>query len=419
MVQRRTTAVLALLGLAPAVMLGGCASPPQLLTADGVTRVEAAVPDYMPEIRAIERSAFRLGAAMLAEAPEKNQVTSPVSLLYALAMLRAGAGSTTAEEMDTVLGLPEQNLDVTLNALLAEWEEFDGDPGSVDEEKPPARPLLHLANGVFVDAETPTGEKYLHTLAEQYGSGVYPLNYSDPATKDSMDAWVDHHTGGHITEAPGTFDPGNTLTLLNAVYFAAAWEQPFDPSVTEDSEFTLLSGETVSVPMMGNLVEAAYARGDGWQGLDLPYGEGFAMRLILPDDGAPVLDEQGLLDVATTMNAAPAVLVLLDLPRWNHTHRQDLLPVVRRLGLAETFGPDPDLEAIQPDASVTGAAQQANITVGEKGTVAAAVTQIDVMAGSLPPEPDVELSFDRPFLYQIIRTPTALPLFLGTVLDPR
>ncbi|MET1153923.1 serpin family protein, partial [Arthrobacter sp.] len=61
----------------------------------------------------------------------------------------------------------------------------------------------------------------------------------------------------------------------------------------------------------------------------------------------------------------------------------------------------------------------ANISVGEKGTIAAAVTQLDVMSGSLPPQPDVELSFDRPFLYQIIHLPTGFPLFLGTVMDPR
>ena len=102
-----------------------------------------------------------------------------------------------------------------------------------------------------------------------------------------------------------------------------------------------------------------------------------------------------------------------------HEYTLDLLPVLRGLGLAETFGKTPDFEAIQPEARVTGATQQANITVGEKGTVAAAVTQLDVMAGSLPPPPDVKLDFNRPFLYQIIHADTGLPLFLGTVMDPR
>ncbi|MGM0929742.1 MAG: serpin family protein [Actinomycetota bacterium] len=419
MVRRRTTAALAALGLAPVVVLGGCAAPPELLRADGVARADAAAGEFPAEIDALRRSAFTLGAAMLAAAPEQNQVTGPVSLLYAVAMLRAGAGSTTADEMDRVLGLPEQNLDAALNSQLAQWEKFDGDPGSVDEDEPPVSPLMHLANGVFVDAGTPTGEGYLRILAEHYGSGVYPLDYSDPSTKQAMDAWVDHHTGGRITEAPGGYHPDNTLTLLNAVYFAAAWEQPFDPSATEDADFTTASGERVSVPMMGNLVQTAYARGKGWQGMDLPYGDGFVMRLILPDGGTPVMDQAGLLDVATVMDGADEAMVVLELPRWNHTHQQDLLPILRRLGLDETFGSAPDLAAIQQDALVTGAAQQANITVGEKGTIAAAVTQLDVMSGSMPPQPDVELSFDRPFLYQIIHLPTGFPLFLGTVMDPR
>ncbi len=356
---------------------------------------------------------------MLAGRPEANQVTSPASLLYALAMLRAGAGTTTAAEMDAALGLPAQGRDEAMNALLRAWQEHDGDPGSVDEDEPPATPLLHLANGVFVDAGTPTGEEYLARLAEHYGSGVYPVDYADPATKDRLDAWIDHNTGGRITEAPGGYDEDNTLTLLNAVYFAAAWADPFSPSSTNTEDFTLLNGEVIQAEAMGKLLRADYARGQGWQGMDLPYNEGFLMRLVLPDEGSPVLDEAGLATVNGAMAAANPARVSLGLPKWEHDYTQNLIPVLRGLGLAETLGPAPDLHAIQPEARVTGATQQANITVGEKGTVAAAVTQLDVMAGSLPPPPDVKLDFNRPFLYQIIHAETGLPLFLGTVMDPR
>ncbi|GAB3538343.1 hypothetical protein GCM10027403_24500 [Arthrobacter tecti] len=112
---------------------------------------------------------------MLAVKPEVNQVTSPVSALTALAMLRVGARTTTADELDSVLGFPAEHRDAAMNALLAEWAGHDGDPGTVDEEEPPEEPLLHLANGLFVAEELELADGFLETLAQHYGAGVYPV----------------------------------------------------------------------------------------------------------------------------------------------------------------------------------------------------------------------------------------------------
>ena len=160
-------------------------------------------------------------------------VSSPGSLLIALAMLRAGATGATAAEMDNALDLPANHRDEAMNALLASLEAFDGDPGSVDEKNPPRRPVLHTANGLFVDKGVPAGERYLDSLARYYGSGVYPVNFQDEAaTRPAVDAWVNKNTGGRIKKAPAGYRRENTLSVLNAVYFASAWKVPFDPSDT-------------------------------------------------------------------------------------------------------------------------------------------------------------------------------------------
>ncbi|WP_426989569.1 serpin family protein [Pseudarthrobacter sp. Y6] len=53
-----------------------------------------------------------------------------------------------------------------------------------------------------------------------------------------------------------------------------------------------------------------------------------------------------------------------------------------------------------------------------KGTIAAAVTQINGGVTSAPPQPERSISFDRPFHYQIVHVETGLPLFIGKVTDP-
>ena len=348
-----------------------------------------------------------------------NTVTSPLSALYALAMLRAGAGTTTATEMDDALALPPEYRDEALNALLTTVERFDGDPGSVDEENPPRVPLLHLANAVFVSEDEPVGAGFLEALARHYGAGVYPVDFGDAATGARIDDWVSQETGGRIDKAPLTVDPSTVLTLLNTVYFAAAWDVPFDPGSTDNQDFTLRAGGAVSVPMMRGSRLVRYAEGTGWRGIDLPYGEGFFMRLVLPVGAStPTWSEDELVDIARVLDGAEPRFVAVELPTWDHEYTQDLLGVLRPLGLEETFGPAADLESIHPGAQITGGVQTANITVAEKGTIAAAVTQF-AFATSAEMPPALRISFDRPFGYQIIHEETGLPVTLGTVADPR
>ncbi|HKS00362.1 MAG TPA: serpin family protein [Arthrobacter sp.] len=412
---------------AAVALAAACAAPvPEMVKADGVERLSVDATAYAAELGALRDSALTLGHTLLADGgdgADGNVVSSPGSLVIALAMLGAGAAGETAAELDGVLGLQGKRRDEAMNALLMSLSKFDGDPGAVDEDNPPRKPVMHAANGLFVDQDVPTGEAYLSTLARHYGTGVYPVDFSNEgATKPAIDAWVDRNTGGRIKEAPATYDPRNTFSLLNSLYFAAAWQAPFDPGSTSDLPFTTGGGETIDVPAMHNLLEMKYAEGPGWRGVDLPYAEGFVMRLVLPDAGtraSPVFGTSELTAVAGALDAAPLASVQIQLPRWDHKCSFDLRKVLEAAGLHKTLTTTEDFNAIQPRMAITQAAQAANITVAEKGTVAAAVTQINGMVTGAPPRPEQTIDFDRPFHYQIVHVETGLPLFMGTVADPR
>ncbi len=423
-----------LIAVGALLALTACAAPgpPELLTADGVERVSVDGAAYAAELRSFRASALVLGEAMLADGGDGgdssggNVVSSPGSLLIALAMLRAGASGWTATEMDRVLQFPAENRDEAMNSVLRSLENFDGDPGSVDEQNPPRKPVMHAVNGLFVDKDVPTGKPFLATLARHYGTGVYPVDFSDEgATKPAIDAWVNRNTGGRIKEAPAQYDPDNTFSLLNSLYFAAAWRAPFDPDNTSDLPFTTAAGEDISVPAMHNALRMKYAQGAGWQGVDLPYADGFVMRLVLPEDTAaarpasPAFSAEQLTEIAGALGAAQPESVQIQLPRWDHKSSFDLRKVFGALGLQAMLGTTEDFNGIQPQMMITQAAQAANITVAEKGTIAAAVTQINGMATSAPPQPERTIDFDRPFHYQIVHEETGLPLFMGTVADPR
>ena len=408
---------------AVALALAACSvSPPALLKYDGVKRVSAEQSAYPTELAQLRASALKLGAALLADggdAGKGNMVSSPGSLLVALAMLRAGATGAAAAEMDRVLGLPAEHRDEAVNALLASLEAFDGDPGSVEEKEPPRRPVLRTANGLFVDLGESTGEGYLQSLARHYGTGVYPVDFQDEAaTKPAIDAWVNENTGGRIKKAPAKYDRRNTFSVLNAVYFAAAWSVPFDPADTADRPFTTPDGGQVSVPTMSAVQDLAFAQDAGWQAVDLPYAEGFVMRLVLPGPGASWPGAQDLSDVARDLEAAAPSPTQLFLPRWDQQSNFELRKVFTALGLREMLHTGTGFDSIQRGLKLQEAAQSANITVAEKGTIAAAVTQINARAVSGVAATNV-VRFDRPFQYEIVHVETGLPLFMGRVSDPR
>ena len=272
--------------------------------------------------------------------------------------------------MDAVLKLPVEHRDEALNALLTSLEKFDGDPGSVDEGNPPRKPVMHPANGLFVDTGVTTGAAYLETLARHYGTGVYPVDFSDEAaTKPAIDAWVDKNTGGRIKEAPAEYDRRNTFSLLNALYFAAAWSVPFDPNNTSDLPFTTADGKQITAPAMHNLLPMKYAEGRGWRGVDLPYAEGFVMRLVLPDPwraraqgehSGTAMSAETLAQIARAMDSARQETVQIQLPRWDHKCSFDLREVLSAMGLKKTLSTVTDFDAIQPKMMITQAAQAAN-----------------------------------------------------------
>jgi serine protease inhibitor len=252
---------------------------------------------------------------------------------------------------------------------------------------------------------------------------VYPVDFRDEAaTKPAMDAWVNSNTGGRIEKAPARYDTRNTFSLLNTVYLAAAWDVPFNAEATSDEQFATPQG-TFNVPMMHGLQHMAFAEGPGWQAVDLPYGEGFVMRLVLPaedsDGGAAAIKADLLTEVSDALEAAEPEPIELALPTWDHKSSFDVRAVLEQLGLRKTLETTTGFDAIQPGLMLTQAAQDANITVAEKGTVAAAVTQINGMATSAPAQPDKSITFDRPFHYQIVHVESGLSLFMGKVADPR
>ena len=362
-----------------------------------------------------------------ATSPERNAVLSPLSIAYAFAMARAGAGGDTAAALDETFGFPPgvaeafnalTNGMVTATALPRAGAAPAPSPG---EEPQPQPPVLAIANGLFTQRGYEIAEAFLRTLTEQYGSEVRTVDFGRPEDAlTAVNAWADEHTAGRIPKILDGLDPMTRLVLANAVYLKASWTEPFTPA--GEQPFTV-AGSKVDVAMINRTLVAGYATGDGWTAVTIPYfGGRLAMRVLVPTGGGKTPADLLTPEVLDAAGRAGTKEVDLTMPGWDFGSTLDLRAVLTGMGLTLPFDEaraDFSRITTQEQLFIDQAVHKANITVDEYGTEAAAVTALSMRATSARVDPPVELTVDRPFAFAVIDTTTGAPLFLGHVADPR
>jgi serpin B len=289
-----------------------------------------------------------------------------------------------------------------------------------------------LANSLWVQDGFAIAEPFETTLTDVYAAPPRQVDFEgDPAAATAeINAWVGEATDEHITEllAEGDVTELTRLILANAVLLDAEWESPFDPEATAPDEFTRGDGTPVTAEMMHQRIHARYGDEGGTQTIVLPYTNGFELIVVMPPAGDLATFEAELA-AAGSLDAVLDILtdteVELTLPKWDFGSRSDLVDPLRSLGLTLAFDDDrADFSNITTEVPlwVSAVVHEADITVDEAGTEAAAATAVVIdEVTALPPgsEPEpVVMDVDRPFFFAIRDFGSSAVLFQGRVDDP-
>jgi serpin B len=223
-----------------------------------------------------------------------NILVSPASLTVGLGMLRAGARSETAAEIDRVLHRPGAIRDLALAALIQDLN-ADGEKQSYQ---------IRSADAAWVQQEYPLLDAYRTTLRDVFAlDDDRQVDFtSHPAeAARSINACVSDRTGGKIREIlrPEDVTAPTKLVLTSALYFRAGWTERFDSPSTREAEFHVTRSQSVTVPMM-HLQSYRSVHGFldavSFRVLSLSCGQGvYAMDVLLPRD------VEGLHDLEATL----------------------------------------------------------------------------------------------------------------------
>jgi serpin B len=367
----------------------------------------------------------KLREAELREAEPGNLFYSPYSISLALAMTYAGARGETERQMAETLHftLGQEGLHPTLNALeaalAARGANVEADEGRGFQ--------LNVVNALWGQSGYDFLPAFLDLLAEHYGAGLRTLDFvaAPEEARQTINAWVSEQTEERIKDLirEGLIRPSTRLVLVNAIYFNAAWHYPFEKALTREGTFALLDGTELAVPMMRQTEYLRYAEGAGYQAIELPYvGREMSMVVLLPDKGGFQALEEAL--DAERVDAILAELehsnVQLSLPKFEYDASLELGQTLSEMGMPVAFnGEQADFSGMDGTRrlSIGEVVHKAFVAVDEAGTEAAAATAV-IMVESAAPEPTVEVTVDRPFIFMIRDVQTGTILFLGRVVDP-
>lgn len=378
-----------------------------------VTAVEKSGQNILPEdfdystVNGYTAAVNKFAVELAKKTGEETFFASPYSVYLSLLAILAGADGEAKEQLEKVL-LPEG---MTGEAAI----EYTG--SIIDELEAAKQYTLDTNTLVAMDNEFTVDPDFAQKIVQYLKGETATIDFDDKNAYLTLNKWAEEKTKGLIKNLNSEPLPEETaMVLLNSIYFLGQWEDEFDEKDTHEDVFHGKNKDSKAQFMTQKYEEVDYSENDTYQAISLPYKGGAAMNIYLPREG------KSTNDVLAELEKQPDGMGYLDglgigtltLPKFEAENTLELNDAVKALGLTAMFeGGLGRMMSIEPEKGLlTNIKQKAKITVDEKGTEAAAVTESEFATTSLPPEPvEFEMNVNRPFVYTVVSR--GMVLFLG------
>jgi serpin B len=372
--------------------------------------------------------AFRLSASLIKNLGNENFVCSPYSVWLPLAALVNATNSQNKAALLTALGasgISEEDINRAASRMLYDLTNVWYKDNGYEYNNP-----LKIVNAIFVGNNVNLRNDFVQTFMNFYRGSSINVDFSSSAAVDAVNRWASENTNGLITNLVQEFDPETVAAIANAIYFSDRWQREFKPEETKEGVFHAAAGDRTAFYMLREGDRQRYYEDSRVQAMPLFMNDG-GLYIILPKTGSAVellssMSNEYFNEIQTGATWETGKLLL---PRFSiENDTQSLKAALEGLGVPLFNEDTAPLTAglVQGNESVwlSDAMQKAVIHVDEKGTTAAAVTDLAAYALGIRPQPTrlFEMICDRPFvfiLYDYIYDGGNQILFTGIVNEPK
>ena len=344
----------------------------------------------------------------------ENTLISPLSVLCALSMTANGAKGETLAQIETVLGMPIEELNLYISYYMSNLP---------DNEKY----KLSLANSIWFTSDNrfSVNPDFLQTNADYYGADAYKAPFDD-STLNAINNWVNEHTDGMIPEILDNIPAEAVVYLVNALAFDAEWEEIYNKYDIVEGEFTKEDGSKQKADFMYS-TEYSYIEDEKATGFIKYYKDRkYAFAAMLPNEGVSIDEYIAALDgksLNEILSAPQEATVQTLMPKFKTEYSVQMSEILKSMGITDAF------DSIRANLSGLGSSTNGSlfisrvihktfIEVNEKGTKAGAATLIEVTDESVSIPDDLkQVYLDRPFVYMLIDCENNIPFFIGTMMD--
>ncbi|MCM1109988.1 MAG: hypothetical protein NC336_02135, partial [Clostridium sp.] len=261
-------------------------------------------------------------------------------------------------------------------------------------------------------------KEYGDALTGLFDSSIADVDFGSPEFADNWSNWASDETWGIIPV--GTMRSILDLHLQddneqfvypdiwysNLLYFAAGWEEEYDPELSDDRIFTQADGTETIVRMMRGEQEVYYVWDDRGEFVRLPFAnDNINLNLFLPDieDNASLSDFNCLRRNSYMAQSVVGETELV-IPILSVSSDVNLDPVFENMGLNGILKENnPDFTGFAGNGeSRQSFFQNLSFKLDEKGAEAMVITSSEsLVTKPAPGELPDRIEFNRPFLFSV------------------
>ena len=347
----------------------------------------------------------------------ENSVFSPVNLYFNFTSLTSITQGAARGEILDLLGIDEET---AAEDYQRQWR----------DNQVSGKTVINYASSIWFSDKLSLKKDNLETVSDDYYTPVFVGKTGTDGYTRAFQSWLNDNTGKLLGKyiSQLKLDEQIKMALASTICFKGSWMEGYLPENTKKETFHGAAGD-VQADMMHKSTPMIYIDTPLFKGCVENIGTGTeSVIMLLPEEGVSfqqVLDSEEFLQTITgewsgmfDEQKMSYPIINLALPKFDVSAKYRLEEIMPDMGIKGVFGRQADAFGPITDErlSVSSVEHACRVKADENGIEAAAYT-VEMAIGGAPAK-QVNLTFDRPFLFVIMTQFDMTPFFAGIVANP-